>query len=322
MVDDCSKRDCSDLVKEFGFKSIRLNEPCGAWYARNKGAELTQGDILVFIDSDMVIQPDTLSRIHHQFSQNHYAAISGVCGLKSDNKSVVTRYKNLWMFYSYIKSPRDSEWFICGTGAIKRDVFVELQGFDAIFFTRKGGGDLEFGRRLKEAGKQILLDKELQVEHLQHYTLSGLLRNDFKRSRGWFQLAVQKRMILDVAKKLRIANIYPAFILSIPVSIVSLFSLLLSPFSRVFFVLAILTALVYLIINLPLFRFFRKEEGNIFLLKAIPLSWIDHMISGFGILSGSINHVGYMINKAFSKIAVQLNLREHFHRLGNSRDYS
>lgn len=322
VVDDYSRDDCSDVVTEFGYQIIRLNKPCGAWYARNKGAELAGGDILAFVDDDMLVQPNTLQRIQYLFSQNHYAAVSGVCGLKSDNKSLVTRYKNLWMFYSYIKSPRDFEWFICGMGAVKRDVFFELKGFDDRFFTRKGGGDLEFGRRLKEAGKHILLDKELQVEHLQHYTLSGLLRNDYKRSRGWFQLAVQKGMILDVAKTLRIANIYPAFILSIPVSMVSFFSLLLSPFSRIFILSTILSALIYLTINFPLFRFFRIEEGNIFLLKAIPLSWIDHVISGFGVLSDGINQLGHMIPTVFSKITDQVNLWEHFHRLGNSRDYS
>ncbi len=321
VVDDGSKQNCSNVAKEFGYSAIRLNEPCGAWYARNKGAELAEGDILVFIDDDMVVQPNTLQRIQYLFSQNHYAAISGVCGLKSDSRYLVTRYKNLWMFYSYIRSPRDFEWFICGMGAVKRDVFFELQGFDDRFFTRKGGGDLEFGRRLKEAGKQILLDTELQVEHLQRYTFYGLLRNDFKRSRGWFQLAVQKKMISSVIHKLRIANIYPAFIISIPVSFILLFSLIFSLFYEISLIIALFSAWTYLIINCSQFRFFQKEEGTVFLLKTIPLSWVDHLISGLGVLTGGISLLGMLIVKAVSRIGWGVDLRGYYRRLVNSRQY-
>ncbi len=319
VVDDGSKQNCTNVAKEFGYHAIRLNESRGAWHARNKGAEMAEGDILVFIDDDMMVQPNTLPRIQCLFSQNHYAAISGVCGLKSDNKHLITRYKNLWMFYSYIRSPRDFDWFICGLGAIKREVFFELQGFDYRFFTRKGGGDLEFGRRLKEAGKRILLDTELQVEHLQRYTFLGLLCNDFKRSRGWFQLAVQKKMISSVIRKLRIANIYPAFIISIPVSFILLFSLIFSYFSKVFLIIAIFSALAYLIINYSQFRFFQKEEGTVFLWKTIPLGWVDHLISGLGVLTGVIGLLGMLIVKAVSKIGWGIDWRGHYRRLVNGK---
>lgn len=319
VVDDCSLQDCSDLVVEFGFRTVRINQHQGAWYARNKGAEQSKGDILVFLDCDMLIQPDTLFRIHQHFSQNLYEAISGVCGLKTETESAVTRYKNLWMYHSYMQSPRDSDWFICGMGAVKREVFFELKGFDAGFLTGRGGGDLEFGGRLKAAGKKILLDKELEVTHLQPYTFWGLLRNDFKRSRGWFQLAAQKKMIPSVIKKLRIANIYPVFLISILISFVLLFSLFLSFFEKTFVILAALSALTYLIINYSLFRFFRREEGTWYFLKTIPLSWADHLTSGLGVLTSGIDHLGQLTAKTISKIRFPVNWRKHYHRLVNGR---
>ncbi len=319
VVDDCSRQDCSELVAEFGFRAIRLNQHQGAWYARNKGAEQSKGDILVFLDADMLIQSDTLSRIHQHFSQDSCDAVSGVCGRKIDNGSPITRYKNLWMYHSYLQSPHDSDWFICGMGALKREVFFELNGFDAGFLTQKGGGDLEFGDRLKSAGKRMRLDKELEVMHLQQYTFWGLLRNDFKRSRGWFQLAAGKKMIPRVVKKLRIANIYPAFLLSIPISFAFLIFLVLIFFDTHFVTLSVLFALAYLIVNYPLFRFFRKKRGAFFLVMAIPLSWIDHLISGLGIFAGTMNYLGQSAIRMVLKIGYFGYLRKYYHRLINGR---
>ena len=159
VVDDFSREDCSEIVKSFGFKWLRVNEPREAEYARNKGAESSSGDILVFTDCDMVIHPDALEKIHHHFCKDHYAAISGVCSPEPQDRSFASRYKHLWMYYSYVKSPRDFDFWISSIGAVKREVFFGVKGFGTTFQTKYGGGDLEFGRRLKLAGHKICLDR-------------------------------------------------------------------------------------------------------------------------------------------------------------------
>lgn len=286
VVDDCSKENCSSIVESFGFRTVRLDEPREAEYARNRGAELAKGDILVFTDSDMILQPDVLKRIHDHFSQNRCAAVSGVCTPETDDKKLAARYKNLWLYYSYVNSPHDFDWFILSIGAIRKEVFSELKGFKTTYPTVSGGGDLEFGRRLREAGEKIRLDTTIQGKHLKRYTIRSLLRNDYVRGKGWFEFAVGRKTLWAVIKKLRIANIYPAFIVSVLISLACFFSLLLSPVSITFLYLAILSALAYLLVNYPLFRFFRHEAGAGFLLKAIPLSFVDHLVAGFGVISG------------------------------------
>jgi glycosyltransferase involved in cell wall biosynthesis len=306
VVDDCSKKDCSEVVRSYGFKSIRLNEPREAEYARNKGSELANGDVLVFIDCDMVIQPDALHRIHKHFSSNHYSAISGVCTPESDQKNLVARYKNLWLYYSYANSPEDFDFWISSIGAVRREVFFALKGFHTTFHTKYGGGDLEFGRRLKQAGQKILLDTRIQGKHLKPYTFWGLLRNDYNRGKGWLQFAVGQKMIPYVLKKVRIANIYPAFIISVAISLLLFLSLLLSPFFKIFLILTLLSALIYSIINYPLFRFFRQKVGTGFLLKAIPLSWVDHLVAGFGVIRGCIGCLESLVAKWFVKLKFQV----------------
>ncbi len=295
VVDDCSDDDCTPVAKEYGFKTVRLTRPLGGWSARNRGAELAQGDILVFVDCDMVVPPDALSTIHRHFSNNHYAAISGICGAKTSSRKLATRYKNLWMYYSYTKSPENFDWFISGIGAVRREVFFELEGFDTGFDTKTGGGDLEFGRRIKEHGRDILLDKKLRAEHLKPYSLWNLLRNDFNRSRGWFRLIAAKRMVPLVVRKLRVANVYPTFIVSVLLSLVFLVSLPGSFFWPASRVIAVLSVLTYLVMNYPLFQLLRREGGWGFLLRAIPLSLVDHMVSGLGVIAGFLSSLPILI---------------------------
>ena len=294
VVDDCSQKDCSEMVRKYGYKAVRLDKRSGSWYARNKGAELAEGDILLFLDGDMVLQSDTLNKIHNFFSSNHYAALSGICGGGKIQGNLATQYKNLWMHYSYLRSPENFDWFISGVGAVKREIFFDLKGFDTTFETKTGGGDLEFGTRLKEAGQEIFLDKELQADHLKQHTLFSLIHNDYNRSKGWFKLILGKKMVRDIVRKLRIANIYPGFIISVFVAFLLLVSLFLSLWSSKFLLMTMVFGLIYLSVNYPLFRFLQKRGGVKFLLKAIPLSIVDHLVSGIGVMVGGL---GYLFSR-------------------------
>lgn len=310
VVDDYSREDCSEIVKSFGFKWMRIDKPREAENARNKGAESSTGQILVFTDCDMVIHPDALEKIHNHFCKDHYAAISGVCSPEPQDRSLASRFKHLWMYYSYVNSPKDFDFWISSIGAVKRDVFFGLKGFGTAFRTKYGGGDLEFGRRLKLAGHKICLDTKIQGTHLKRFTLWSLLRNDYSRGKGWFRFAVGNRLLPYVLKKLRIANIYPAFIISVILSLISLLSLILLPFWSAALYLIITSVLAYSIINYPLFRFFQKRGGFSFLFRAIPLSFIDHLAAGFGVLRGGLGWFFSLVSKSSEEVPVPVDIKE------------
>src|SRR5690606_24878254 len=75
--------------------------------------------------------------------------------------------------------------FWSGCGAVRREVFFEFGGFDKAF-GRPCIEDIEFGMRLRAGGHRILLDKELQVEHLKRWRLWKLIKTDiFDRGIPW-----------------------------------------------------------------------------------------------------------------------------------------
>jgi glycosyltransferase involved in cell wall biosynthesis len=315
VVDDCSREDCSDLVRSYGFKFLRVDRPREAENARNIGAQHAKGDILVFTDCDMVIQPDALGRIRKRLLSSHYAAVSGVCTPENDQRNLAARYKNLWLYYSYASSPKDFDFWISSIGAVRKDAFLSVRGFRTSFHNKYGGGDLEFGRRLRLAGWKIRLDTKIQGKHLKPYSLWGLLKNDYSRGKGWFRFAFRERFLAYVIRKLRIANIYPGFILSVVISLLLILSLILTPFHRVFIACAFVLAGIYLLVNYPLLRFFKRRAGTYFALKVLPLVLADHLAAGLGVLRAgagclwsllSLHLVGLGRRSEFKKETVEL----------------
>jgi len=54
-------------IRSTGAIDRRTSRPA---FARNLGAKAAQGEILFFVDSDVCVQPDTLSRIGAEFIMN------------------------------------------------------------------------------------------------------------------------------------------------------------------------------------------------------------------------------------------------------------
>jgi glycosyltransferase involved in cell wall biosynthesis len=56
MVDDASTDGSGDLARKFGARVIRLEGlPRGPGFARNRGAEVAEGELLAFVDGDVAV---------------------------------------------------------------------------------------------------------------------------------------------------------------------------------------------------------------------------------------------------------------------------
>ena len=56
------------VAEEFGVNVLRIPKPQGSARARNLGAQAAQGDILFFLDADVLIYPDAIRQIETAFS--------------------------------------------------------------------------------------------------------------------------------------------------------------------------------------------------------------------------------------------------------------
>lgn len=198
VVDDGSTDNTLDIARSFPFKIIQVaGGPSGPANARNIGAENAQGDIILFVDADVIIKPDTLTRVVNEFEK--YPEITALFGSYDETPTslnFVSQYKNLIHHFVHQQGHEISATFWSGCGAIRREAFIKLGGFDAKQFPRPSIEDIELGYRLKEAGYKTVLRKDIQVTHLKAWSLLGLLKTDvFHRAVPWTVLILRHRNI-------------------------------------------------------------------------------------------------------------------------------
>src|SRR5689334_1646152 len=135
IVDDASTDESAELASELGLLvPSHSRDPIGPARARNRGVAHAQGDILVFIDADVMVHRDTLSGVESHFIERpEIAALFGSYDDSPPHRSLVSLYKNLQHHYVHHHSPRNSASFWTGMGAIRREVFIKLGGFDESF---------------------------------------------------------------------------------------------------------------------------------------------------------------------------------------------
>ncbi len=174
---------------------IVVTEPAGAGpaAARNAGARRAEGDVLVFVDADVVVAADALARVEAAFAAD--PSLTAVFGSYDDSPEApgaVSGFRNLLHHHVHHGSPGEVPTFWAGLGAIRRDGFHAAGGFDAGRYPRPSIEDIELGARIAAAGGRIVLDPTVQGTHLKRWTLASSVRTDFS-SRGvpWVELVVR-----------------------------------------------------------------------------------------------------------------------------------
>jgi glycosyltransferase involved in cell wall biosynthesis len=264
---------------------VRLIEhpgPSGPAVARNRGAAIAKGDVLVFIDSDVVASPDELTALAETFDR--HPEVSAVFGAYDDapaEPNLVSQYKNLMHSYIHRTSRKAAQTFWAGFGAVRAKAFFDLGGFDERF-TRPCVEDIDLGYRLWAAGHILWLDADRQVCHLKRWSFRSLVASDvLDRGIPWTQLILRGgRVRSDL-------NLKNAYRVSVGLAYV-LLALLLGAFVAPWLLLpagAIVGLLYWL--SRDLYRYFARQRGWSFALRIAPLHYLYHLYNGFSFLTGS-----------------------------------
>lgn len=284
----------SKTAAEFSVRVIQLPRREGPARARNVGAYNAKGDILFFIDADVAVPPSLLHRLGEAFNAKHnLAAVIGSYDLDPAAPGIVSQYKNLLHHYVHQHSKKNADTFWGACGAVRRDVFSLLGGFDERY-RRPCVEDIEFGYRLRVAQYSIHLIRTLQVKHLKRWSFFSLLRSDiFDRALPWTALILQYRRLSNDLN-LRYSD---------RVSVLVVFSLISLAFmgtwtAQQHVVIVLLIALL-LLLNMSLYRFFMSQRSISFTGAAIGLHWISFAYSGMAFIVGSARYIGSRLYTLF-----------------------
>ena len=137
---------------------------------------------------------------------------------------MISKFRNLLHHRVHYENHGQIKTFWSGCGAIKRQAFLTLGGFDEGFRTASVE-DIELGYRLSASGHKIFLDHSVQVCHHKSWSLFSMCYTDcFLRARPWTRLMLSERNLgttklnVSIKDKVMLATLLAAYLL-IPISI-------------------------------------------------------------------------------------------------------
>jgi GT2 family glycosyltransferase len=280
--DDPSISKAADAI---GAVVLMRSKSGGPAIARNLGARSARGDILFFADADVELPADTVRRIADCFAENpDLAGLFGSYDTEPAEPDFFSQYRNLLHHYVHQNAHTEASTFWAGCGAVRRSVFYEVGGFDEEYPV-PCIEDIELGSRIRRAGYQIRLVKDLQVKHLKRWRPANMLATDlFRRAVPWTRLMLHEGQLLNdlnVKTNDRL-SVALAWSLVPPLAAGPLWTPLLGA-------AAVISGLL-LYLNRDLYRFFRKHRGFKFAIGAVFWHWLYLLICGLGFGLGVIRH--------------------------------
>jgi GT2 family glycosyltransferase len=275
VVDDASRDATPALAETKGARVVRQPVNGGPSRARNAGARAARGEILYFVDADVVVHPGAIAHVIAFFDAHPEAtAMFGSYDDQPAVPGVISQYRNLLHHYTHQTGRREASTFWSGCGAIRREAFLAVGGFDERSHPRCIE-DIELGYRLRQAGHSIVLDPTLLCTHLKQWTLRSMVLTDvFCRAIPWARLNRARGRAPDDL------NIKQSQKLSVLLTGLALLGLPLALLSPWFLAGAALAVILVVALNRHLFQFLCRTRGRWFALRCIPLHLLYFFYSG------------------------------------------
>jgi glycosyltransferase involved in cell wall biosynthesis len=274
VVDDTSTDGSRAVAGEFGAHVIPSGGRLGPGGARNIAAALARGDILWFVDSDVVVHAGGPERIRDAFADPGVWALFGSYDDTPAAPNFGSQYKNLVHHHVHQLARREASTFWAGCGAVRKQQYLDVGGFDSIRYKQPSIEDIELGYRLRDRGGRIVLDKSFLSTHLKYWTVPELVRVDiFRRALPWARLMLERGGVdndLNVSWTERFrAGLAGLIMLSAAGAAFQLIPWW-SPF--VFWALAVVA-------NRQLFSTFARHRGPLFAIAAISFHQVYYLYS-------------------------------------------
>ncbi|MBI5056224.1 MAG: glycosyltransferase family 2 protein [Nitrospirae bacterium] len=214
VVDDRSEDGSFEVIKKFPCKLISLEKRSGTSKARNTGAENSSGEIIFFTDADCIFQKDTLAIANRAFVSSHPITPPGLPLNKERSKEnqggviiggTYTRmpydnnffsiFQSVYINYSETKNIEDPDYIAAHAMIIDAETFKNSDGFPEVFLPIIE--DVEFSHRLRRMGCRLIMEPEIQVQHIFNFSLLRSLKNAYRKSKYWNMYSLKNKDLLS-----------------------------------------------------------------------------------------------------------------------------
>ena len=282
VVGDGAPRPTAEVAARNGARFVEQNPRRGPAAARNRGAGVALGNILIFVDSDVVVNATAISQVLELLEDNPpVAAVFGAYDEAPADAAFMSQYRNLAHSFVHQQANPDAQTFWAGLGAVRRTAFADVGGFDERFGI-PSVEDIDLGYRLRAAGHRIRLDHRIRGCHLKRWTLLSSIRIDiWCRGIPWTQLLMRSARLdndLNLRAEYRI-SVVCAYLL-----VASLACAFVWPAALL---VAALLIVSLLFLNWSYYSYFARQRGLWFAVRVFPLHVLHHLCNGVSFVWGS-----------------------------------
>ncbi|MEM7586460.1 MAG: glycosyltransferase [Acidobacteriota bacterium] len=191
VVDTGSTDGSLEVARQAGIEVVDAGRVTAA-AARNAGARRAQGDLLAFVDADIVIAPSWVAVALSALEVMDIAA-TGTRPFAPQDANWVQN--TVGLMRSHPESCRPARWLSSCNCVIRREVFERVGGFDPSYTTCE---DTELSFRLRRQGFRLLDEPRLACVHLgDPRTLRGVFLSELWRGRDNLRVTVQPGELRD-----------------------------------------------------------------------------------------------------------------------------
>jgi glycosyltransferase involved in cell wall biosynthesis len=180
LVSDGNERVCERFREDYGTMDdvvVHCNEEnVGLLESRNNGADVATGDVVAFLDDDAIADPDWVTELVGVYQDRDVLAVGGkMTPIWVAGKPEFLPEEFYWLVGVTHRGFADGPGYVRNTFgsniSFKRDVFLELDGFDTEIGGRKGdknlqGGETELCARLADRyGENVWYNPDAEVGH-------------------------------------------------------------------------------------------------------------------------------------------------------------
>lgn len=190
VVDDASTDNTASLARghELAVRVVLLDNNSGPSVARNMGVDVATGEVILFLDSDVVADQECVAEVKSVFNDQNVDAMNGMMHDKPLNEGRAVWYKCLvehaWGEFlpQWDTSPKCLNTRV---GAIRRNRFLEVGGFDPRY-KKPDVEDHHFGLCFTQT-RQIIFNRNFKAyHHFSNFTQTFV--NYWKRTRSLLKL--------------------------------------------------------------------------------------------------------------------------------------
>ncbi|MCK6502975.1 glycosyltransferase [Myxococcota bacterium] len=280
----------SDLLDRRGLRLLRTT-PGGPAAARNAGAAVAGGQLIAFVDADVRVPPDAVTRlVSHLLARPDAVAAWATVSARPPVDGLLTRYKNHTHRHFTLRlgagpGPWSTSHLTTMLAVVRRTALEEVGGFRRALST-VSVEDVELGRDLVDAGGVVLLDPTVQVAHAHRFRPVGTVRNDAHKLRRLVTAELARGAGPSIAPDSPASRRMRAYARGAPLGALAAVATVTGAWP-----LAVPLGAAFAWAERDLLTYLAREEGPAFAVACLPWMAVERVTAGLAGLAGAWDHL-------------------------------